>query len=407
MSLTSTTRLTPARTMVFAIAAGLAVGNLYWAQPLIEIISDAFGVSSTAAAVLVTVTQIGYAAGIFLLVPLGDVLNRRRFIPLMLTLSAVMLAGAALAPAYGVLLAALGGLGLTTVGAQLLTPLASELAEPERRGSVVGTVASGALIGIMGSRTISGVVADLFGWRAIFALAAVATVIVAVVLHRIIPELGPREPIPYPRLLRSVFTTIAQHRAVPPTLVISAATFAVLSLFWTSLTYLLTADPFGYTVTQIGLVGLAGLAGAIAARNAGALHDRGWSVPANGAATTLLALSLLLAWAGRTSIIALIIAVILLDVAVQATLVLGQTRLFALDPAARSRLNTAVVVANFLGGAIGSALAGPLWATGGWTAIMLAALALTLTALTVWTLTRARLATPPVRTPTSDRNGPA
>ncbi|HWS37668.1 MAG TPA: MFS transporter [Actinoplanes sp.] len=395
MSPTSTARLTPARTMVFAVAAGLAVGNLYWAQPLIEIIAATFGVSATAAAALVTVTQIGYAAGIFLLVPLGDVLDRRRFIPLMLLISAVMLAGAALAPGYGVLLATLGGLGITTVGAQLLTPLASELAEPERRGGIVGTVASGALIGIMLSRTVSGVITGLFGWRAIFALAAVATVVVAVVLHRIIPVLPAREPIPYARLLRSVFTTVARHRAVPPTLVISAATFAVLSLFWTSLTYLLTDFPYGYSVTQIGLVGLAGLSGAIAARNAGALHDRGWSVPASGAATALLALSLLLAWAGRTSIVVLVVAVILLDIAVQATLVLGQTRLFALDGAARSRLNTAVVVSNFLGGAVGSALAGPLWAIGGWTAIILAALGLTLIALTVWATTRSRLATGP------------
>lgn len=392
MSRTAARAMTPVRTTVFAVAAGLAVGNLYWAQPLIEVIAGVFGVSATAAAALVTVTQLGYAAGIFLFVPLGDVADRRRLIPLMLLLSAGMLLTAAAAPGYGVLLAALGGLGLTTVGAQLLTPLASELAAPDRRGRVVGTVASGVLVGILLSRTVSGVVADLFGWRAIFLIAAAATVVAAGVLHRIVPVLESRESIPYPRLLGSVFRTVAGHRAALPTLLITATGFGVFSLFWTSLTFLLSAPPFGYSVTRIGLVGLAGLAGALAARQAGTLHDRGWSVPATGAALALLVLSLVVAWAGRTSIVVLVVAVVLLDVAVQAGLLLGQTRLFALAGPARSRMNTAVVVGNFAGGAIGSAAAGPLWAAGGWTAVMLTAIGLTVTALAWWAASRTRLA---------------
>lgn len=381
-------RMTPATTVIFAIAAGLAVGNLYLSQPLFEIIATSLGVSSSSAAMLVTVTQFGYALGIFLLVPLGDVLNLRRLIPLILSLSAVMLIGSALAPTFSVLLAALGGLGLTTVAAQLLTPLASELAEPERRGRVVSTVAAGALIGILLSRTISGLVSDLLGWRAIYGVAAGAAIILAAILYKIIPRLEPREPISYPRLLGSVFTTVARHRAAPPTLVISAATFAVFSLFWTSLTYLLTAPPFSYSAGQIGLLGLAGLAGALTARRAGALHDRGWSVPAAGGALVLLALSLVTALATRSSIIGLIVVVIVLDIATQANLILGQTRLLALPGSARSRLNTAIVVSNFLGGAFGSAIAGPLWAFGGWSAIIIAALTINLTGLIVWTFTR-------------------
>lgn len=391
MSTQSHHRMTPATTVIFAIAAGLAVGNLYLSQPLFAIIAASLGVSSSSAAMLVTVTQFGYALGIFLLVPLGDVLNRRRLIPLILSLSAVMLIGAALAPTFSVLLAALGGVGLTTVAAQLLTPLASELAEPERRGRVVGTVASGALIGILLSRTISGFVADLLGWRAIYGIAAAAALILAVILRRMIPRLEPRDPVPYLRLLGSVFTTVARYRAAVPTLVISAASFAVFSLFWTSLTYLLTAPPFSYSARQIGLLGLAGLAGALGARRAGLLHDRGWSVPATGGALGLLALSLAAAWAARNSIIALIVVVIVLDLATQTILVLGQTRLFALSGAARSRLNTAIVVSNFLGGAVGSVITGPLWAFGGWTAIMVAALAITLAGLIIWVTARRRL----------------
>ncbi|MFF8717307.1 MFS transporter [Streptomyces sp. NPDC015184] len=406
-------RMTPARTLVFAIAAGMAVGNLYWAQPLIELIASSLAVSSSSAATLVTVTQVGYALGIFLIVPLGDVLNRRRLIPLILALSAATLLGAALAPSFAVLLAALGGVGLTTVGAQLLTPLASELAEPERRGRVVGAVASGSLIGILLSRTISGFVADLLGWRAIYVIAAAVTLLLAAVLRTVIPPLAPREPVPYPRLLASVFTTVTHHRAAAPTLAISAASFAVFSMFWTSLTYLLTEPPFSFSVSQIGLLGLAGLAGALAARRAGALHDRGWSVPTTGLALALLGLSLAAAWAGSNSLVALVVVVIALDIAAQSILVLGQTRLFALPGAARSRLNTAFVVSNFLGGALGSAVAGPLWSAGGWPAIMTASLVITLAGLTVWTLTRHRLAhttpTPghptdaPVEAPTAAR----
>lgn len=388
ISTKSDRRMTPAITVIFAIAAGLAVGNLYFSQPLFEIIASSLGVSSSSAAMLVTVTQFGYALGIFLLVPLGDVLNVRRLIPLILILSAVLLICSALAPTFSVLLAALGGLGLSTVSAQLLTPLASELAEPEHRGRVVSTVAAGTLIGILLSRTISGLVSDLLGWRAIYGIAAGVTIILAVILYKIIPRLEPRERIFYMRLLGSVFTTVARHRAVPPTLIISAASFAVFSLFWTSLTYLLTAPPFSYSAGQIGLLGLAGLAGALAARRAGTMHDRGWSVPASGGALVLLALSLVAALAMRSSIIGLIVVIIVLDIAAQANLILGQTRLLALPGSARSRLNTAIVVSNFLGGAFGSVIVGPLWALGGWNAIIIAALVINLTGLIVWGFTR-------------------
>lgn len=379
-------------TLLFAIAGGVAVGSLYLAQPLIETIAAYFGVDPSGAAALVTVTQVGYAVGIFLLVPLGDVVNRRKLIPTVLLLSAGSLLGAAFSPTYAVLLAALGAVGLTAVAAQMLTPLASELAAPEKRGKTVGTVASGVLIGILLSRTVSGLVADLWGWRMVYVLVAVLALILAIVLALMIPRLPSRQHVPYFRLLGSVFTAVARHPAAPVTLLISGANFAVFSLFWTALTFLLSAEPFGYSTAQIGLMGLAGLAGAIAGRRAGVMHDRGWSVPATGVTLALLALSLVGAWAFQTSIIGLIAVVIVLDIAVQANLILGQTRMFALSATERSRLNTGVVVFNFLGGALGSFLAGPLWSAGGWTAITIGSLVLTLLALGVWALSRRRLA---------------
>jgi predicted MFS family arabinose efflux permease len=381
-------RMTPARTVLFAIAAGLAVGNLYLAQPLIRMIAHAFGMPAASAGALVTATQVGYALGIFLVVPLGDVLDRRKLVPGILCGAAAMLLGAALAPTYATLLASLAGVGLTTVSAQLLAPLASELAEPGQRGRVVGTISAGGLTGILASRTVSGVVADLLGWRAIYAGAAVAALLLAIVLRVVLPPLARRGHIPYPRLLASVFTTISRHPAVAPTLAICAANFAVFSLFWTSLTYLLSAPPFSYDTGRIGLFGLAGLAGALGARRAGGLHDRGWSVPGSGAAFLLLALALVTAWAARTSPAGLVVAVILLDLAVQANLVLGQTRLMSLPGDARSRLNTAMVVSSFGGGAAGSLAAGPLWAGGGWPAIIAAALCMGALGFSVWVVSR-------------------
>lgn len=382
----------PLRTLLFATAGGVAVGSLYLAQPLIEMIAAGFGIAASRAAALVTVTQVGYALGIFLLVPLGDVLNRRRLIPIVLAVSAVALLGSALAPSYSVLLAALGGVGLSSVAAQLLTPLASELAAPGERGRIVGTVASGAMIGILVSRTVSGLIADLLGWRAVYVIMAVIAVVLAITLSRTIPRLEPRPKVRYLRLLGSVFTSVARHRAAPVTLLISAVNFAVFSLFWTALTLLLTARPFGYSTMQIGLVGLAGLAGALAARRAGVMHDRGWSVGTTGAALGVLTLSLLGAWLAQSTIVGLVVVIVVLDVAVQTNNVVNQTRLISLAPAERSRLNTAVVVCNFFGGAVGSVLAGPLWAAGGWAAVMVGALALAAVALIVWALSRARLA---------------
>ncbi|WP_092385506.1 MFS transporter [Curtobacterium sp. YR515] len=382
--------MTPARTLLFAVAGGAAVGNLYWAQPLLDDIASSLGTSAAVAGLLVTLTQVGYALGILLVVPLGDVLDRRRLIPGVLVASAVALLFAAVAPSFAVLLVALALVGLTTVAGQLLIPLAGDLADPSSRGRVVGTIASGVLTGILVSRTVSGLVADAFGWRAIYVVAAVAALLFAVLLRRAIPELDRRDRVRYPTLIASVFRAVAAHRAVRVTLVISSAMFAVFTMFWTALTFLLSAEPFGYSTSAIGLVGLAGLAGAVAAQRVGRLHDRGVSVPVTGAAIVVVLVSLVVAGLGARSIVVVLVAVVLLDVGVQATNVLNQTRLFAIDPAARSRLNTAFVTANFIGGAIGSALASVLWNAGGWTAVTVGGAVLVGFALTVWAVHRRR-----------------
>ncbi|WIE83204.1 MFS transporter [Curtobacterium sp. MCPF17_021] len=388
--MTSEHRMSTGRTLLFAVAGGAAVGNLYWSQPLLDDIASSLGTSASLAGLLVTLTQVGYALGILLVVPLGDVLDRRRLIPWVLVASAVALLLAAIAPSFVTLLVALALVGLTTVAGQLLIPLAGDLADPAQRGRVVGTIASGVLTGILVSRTISGLVADAFGWRAIYVAAAVVALVLAVLLRRAVPVLEPRSRVPYPQLIESVFRAVRTHRTVRVTLVISSSVFAVFTMFWTALTFLLSSDPYGFSTSRIGLVGLVGLAGAVAAQRVGRLHDRGLSVPVTGGAIVLLLVSLVVAGIGAHSIIVVLLAVLLLDVAVQAANVLNQTRLFSVDPAARSRLNTAFVTSNFIGGAIGSALASVLWTAGGWTAVTVGAAVLTGFAATVWAVHRNR-----------------
>jgi predicted MFS family arabinose efflux permease len=377
-------------TLLFAIAGGAAVGNLYWTQPLLHEMGASFDVSAGAAGLLVTLTQVGYALGVLLVVPLGDTLDRQRLVPGVMACSVPALLLCAVAPSFAVLLIALAAVGFTTVTGQLLTPLAGDLASEDQRGRVIGTVASGLLIGILASRTISGLVADAFGWRTIFFAAAVVMLVLAAVLWREIPAVPPRGRMRYGKLLASVFHVVREHPSVGVTLMISALVFCVFTLFWTALTFLLSAPPFGYSVARIGLMGLFGLAGALAAQGAGRLHDRGWSVPAMGtaliASLAILAVGLL----GATSIAVLLGVIVVFNIAIQLVNVLNQTRVLSVAPDARSRLNTAFVTCNFVGGGIGSTLAGWLWQHGGWFAVTLAELILTGLAILLWLIHRNR-----------------
>ncbi|WMF04537.1 MFS transporter [Micromonospora robiginosa] len=237
---------------------------------------------------------------------------------------------------------------------------------------------------MLASRTVGGLVADTAGWRALFVVAAVVAVLLAVLLHRAIPPLAPRTRMAYPRLVASVGAVVVRERAVRWTLVLAATGFATFSLFWTALTFLLSGPPFRYPAPVIGLFGLAGLAGVLAGLRGGRLHDRGRSLPATGVAWALaLGAFVVAAFTGR-SVVLLVVAVVMIDVALQTQALLNRARLFALSDEARSRLNTALAAGNFVGAAVGSAAATTLWAVGGWTAITITGAALCCLALTVW-----------------------
>ncbi|WP_259529328.1 MFS transporter [Herbiconiux oxytropis] len=373
-------------TLLFAIAASAAVGNLYWAQPLLNVIGEDFNVPTGSTGLIVTVTQIGYAVGVFLLLPLGDMVNRKFFIPGLMILTAVFLLATAAAPAYPVMLGTLALIGFSAVAGQFLIPLAGDLARDDQRGRVLGTVAAGIMIGLLIARALSGVVAEHFGWRAVFIMAAVIMVVLAAFLAPRIPTMEARPKVPYWRLLLAVVRTITGNRTVQVTMLIGASAMCVFTMFWTGMTFLLSSPSFGFSVSLIGAVSLVGVVGALAAQRVGVLFDRGLFIPALGVGLLITVVGLIVAAFGSESIIVLIIGAVIFGVGLQAVQILAQTRMLSIDASARSRLNTAFVFGNFVGGAIGSALAGAFWQLGGWVPVMIAASVVVALALLIWVI---------------------
>ncbi|MCU1497876.1 MAG: transporter [Acidimicrobiales bacterium] len=353
-------------TMVLAVAAGLTVANLYYVQPLLHTIGADLGASNGATGLLVTASQIGYALGLALVVPIGDLVDRRRLTTWLLGLTTVMLAGASVAPVLWVLVALLGLAGLGSVTAQVLIALAAGLAADGDRGRVVSTVMTGLLLGILLARTVSGAVADLANWRVVYALAAVVAVGLGVVLRRELPPDPPRTHVAYRKLLASVLQLLRDQPELRRSAALGAIGFATFSVFWTTIAFHLGEAPFGYGDGAIGLLGLAGAAGALCALAAGRLADRGLAKPARVAMAVVVAASFGALWLGRGSIVAIVLGVLLLDIGVQGVQVLNQTVIYELAPEARSRITSAYMTLYFAGGALGSAAGAVAYDAGGW-----------------------------------------
>jgi predicted MFS family arabinose efflux permease len=370
--------------VLLAVACGAAVANLYYAQPLLHAIAAGIHTSSSNAALLVTATQIGYAAGLVLLVPLGDLLDRRRLVSRLLVVTALGLAGSAAAGSLGVLALALGVVGVTSVVAQILVPFASALASEEERGRVVGQVMSGLLMGILLARTVSGLGAAVLGWRAVFAIAAGLMLLLSAALWRALPDVAPVGGPPYPKLLASVGTLIREEPVLRRRMVYGALGFASFTALWTSLALLLSRPPFAYGEAVIGLFGLAGLAGTVAAQAAGRVADRGDGRTATGFFLAAIAIGWGLCALGGTRLALLIVGIVVLDLGIQGQQILNQTIIYSLRPEARSRLTTAYMAGNFLFGALASAATDVAWRTGGWLAVCALGGGLSILALLVW-----------------------
>jgi predicted MFS family arabinose efflux permease len=383
--------LSRALVVLLAIAVGASVANIYYVQPLLNAVADAFGLSHAQAGLLVTCSQVGYVAGLALLVPLGDLRERRRLVCTVLIGAAGALAACAAAPGFAVLAAALVAVGAMSVVAQILVPLAATLAAPEERGEVVGSVMSGLLVGILGARIVSGLVAEVGGFRLIFALAAGAMLVLSLVLHRMLPRVPATEHMPYPRALRSVLELVAAEPVLRQRMALAVLQMANFTMLWTSVAFLLGAAPYGYGEAIIGLFGLAGVAGALIAPVAGRLADRGHGRRAMSAFLAALLLSWGLLAAGETSLVALIAGIALLDLGAQGAQISNQSTIYELQPEARSRITTAYMVALFLGGVIGSLISASVYDAAGWGATCALGAALAAIALGTWALTERRL----------------
>lgn len=355
--------------VLLATACGAAVANNYYAQPLLHTIGTSFGVPGSTAGLLVTAGQVGYAAGLAFLVPLGDVLERRRLITRMLVITSAALAAAAAAPTIAVLASALVIVGVTTVVAQIIVPMTASLAADDQRGRAVGTVMSGLMIGVLMARVISGVVAATLGWRTVFVIAAVAMLVLAAVLRRMLPTLEPSRSISYRALLKSVLTLVREEPVLRQRMALGAVAMGSFSILWTAVAFLLSGPPYYYGSAVIGLFGLAGLAGAVAAPLVGRLADRGYRRYSTlGALGVLLASWGLLALGGHW-LAALIPGVVLLDLGAQSLHISNQSDIYALRPEVYSRLNTAYMLGYFTGGAVMSAAASLVFSTAGWTGV--------------------------------------
>ncbi|MGA2471491.1 MAG: MFS transporter [Solirubrobacteraceae bacterium] len=386
--------LSRALVALLAITSGAAVANIYYVQPLLNLVTRAFAVSDGTAGLLVTAAQVGYVAGLVLLVPLGDLLERRRLIGVVLAAGSAALAACALAPGFWVLTGALIAVGATAVVAQIVVPLAATLAAPADRGRVVGTVMSGLLIGILLSRTLSGLVAQLGGWRLVFAVAAAGMLILAITVSLLLPRLQPAEPMRYRAALRSIFTLIIDEPVLRQRMVFGGLGLCGFTILWTSIAFLLSHAPYHYDTAVIGLFGLAGAAGASISPVAGRLADRGHG----RLAINVFLLAVLASWAllafGHSSLVALIIGIVVLDLGIQGAHISNQSAIYRLHATARSRLTTAYMVSAFIGGIVGSLLSANIYNAAGWSAVCLTGAGVAATAVAYSAATR-RLAVPP------------
>ncbi len=375
--------------VLLAVACGLIVANLYYAQPLAGLIGPALGLSPSAAGLIVTLTQLGYGAGLLLIVPLGDLYENRRLVLLLTGCGILALLGAALAASPALFLTASLCMGLSSVSVQILVPYASHLAPEAMRGRVVGNIMSGLMLGIMLARPVASLIAYQASWRAIFVLSASILLVLSLVLSRALPKREPASHAGYGSLLFSMVRLVRTTRVLQRRALYHAALFAAFSLFWTTVPLLLAGPDYRLSQAGIAWFAFAGVAGAVAAPIAGRVADRGWSRVATGLAMLTAAVAFLMSHVGRPgSTLALgflVAAAILLDFGVTTNLVLGQRAIFLLGAEYRSRLNGLYMATFFMGGAVGSAVGGWAYASGGWSLASWIGFALPVAALAYYT----------------------
>jgi predicted MFS family arabinose efflux permease len=378
----------PARSLrlisiTLAVACGAAVANLYYAQPLLDLIAQSFQVSQGTATIVVTATQIGYALGLALLLPLGDLLENRRLVARTLVLTALALTVAAVAPNLGVFLAASVLVGVTSVVAQILVPLAAHLAPPQIRGQFVGQVMSGLLLGILLARSVASLAAAAWGWRSIYAISAGLMLVTSLALVRLLPERRPESTARYGTLLVSVLTLARTEPVLLRRALAQALMFGTFTAYWTAITYELI-DVQHLTQTGVAIFALVGAAGAASAPIAGRLGDAGHGRIARLGALGLALAAAVLAGLGASHLVLLGLAGVMIDFAVQGHQVLSQRDIYALRDDARARINAVYMTSIFAGGAIASSITGVVHERWGWNGVTVFAAALPVASFLLW-----------------------
>ncbi|MBZ3913243.1 MFS transporter [Streptomyces acidiscabies] len=370
--------------LLFAVACGASVANVYFSQPLLVTMGHDLDMSPGAIGSVVTLTHVGYALGLFFLVPLGDVTDRRRLIVGQLGLLVVALGVVATARTAVVLLVGMAATGLFAVVTQTLVAFAASLAPADGRGRVVGLVTGGVVVGILLARTVSGVMADLAGWRSVYVVSAGCVAVLALVLYRVLPSGDGAPGLPYGQLLRSTVSLFARERLLRVRALYGLLIFAAFSTLWSSVALPLSS----LSHSAVGALGLVGVVGALAAGVAGRLNDRGLSRWTTGIALALLVVSWLPLAFTRSSLWALAVGVVLLDLAVQAVHVTNQTLIYASHPDAGSRVIGGYMIFYSIGSGAGALAATSLYAVGGWGAVCVLGAVFSGLGLVVWVFER-------------------
>lgn len=373
-----------------AIATGLIVANLYYCQPLVILIAKEFLIAEEKAATITYLTQAGYAIGMFVMVPLGDKLERKKQIQFTTFSAIIALILAATSKSFLMLQIASFLIGAFSIVPQLILPLAASLASPEQRGKVIGTIMSGLLVGILISRTVSGFVGLWIGWRGMFWIAALLCLLIMLVIQKKFPVNRPNFKGTYGQLYNSMFTLIKEQKMLREATLINAVSFAQFGAFWTTMVLLPSEAPFNYNSATIGLFGIVGASGALAAPLVGKLGDKGKPRIIIGYGCVLLLLSFIVFYFSAESLIGLLIGIVFIDVGLQAIHISNQTRIYAFLPEARNRMNTIFMSFSFLGTALGSAFGIWLWNYGKWHAFSVGGIALALLSILIYILTYKR-----------------
>lgn len=376
--------------LVLAITAGMVVANIYYNQPLLADIGRGFHVEVRQLGIISMLTQLGYAVGMFLFVPLGDMRERRRLIVTTLAFVTLSLLATTFSQSVLWLAVASFAVGVTSVVPQMVVPLAANLAPAEERGRVVGIVMSGLLVGILLARTVSGFIGGVFGWRVMYGLASVLMLVLAVSLRVLLPNSYPQSPLTYRSLFPSLGRLIRTEPVLREAALMGSMQFGAFSVFWTTLVFFLERPPYHFGSEVAGLFGLVGVAGAMIAPVAGRISDRKSPALVTGVGAIVTFFSFLVFWLWGHSLWGLIMGVILLDLGVQSSQISNQARIYSLRPDARNRINTIYMVTYFIGGAIGSSVGANAWAIWGWNGVCASGAIMVLIGIAVWTLGRIR-----------------